>query len=298
MKQLKIFMVAAILIGIVVAISYFNESDPNLGVDMDVDIERMDGDALLKLIDTEFCDKATSWNSRKYEKIRISMNAMAKNAIINEDQRKAFQTRMEQCSCETLNRLLKGHFSQEAYSGAYVDSLESSLKYMENIASKDLRLKEALQLIADYRSLRRFLSQSFQPKAIYRSGYNRYDYRDAWLETRDSWYQKDVYKNYFSKNAGLVQDMEGLEQKVRNGHYRFLEALEQAIERFHLEEEKKVNLNVKQFNDRLIEDQNWYSKELDKYLGDTKSLGKKLNTFVQVHMKKTRVSELEEYFNN
>lgn len=75
MKQLKILVVAALLIGIVVAISYFNEPDSN-GVD--VDVERIDGDSLLELIDTEFCDKATTWNPRKYEKVKISMNAMAK----------------------------------------------------------------------------------------------------------------------------------------------------------------------------------------------------------------------------
>lgn len=202
---------------------------------------------------------------------------------------------MEQCSCETLNRLVKEYFSQKAYSSAYVDSLESSLNYMKSVATGDPRLKEAFQLITDYRNLRRFLNKSFQPKAIYRNGYNRYDYRDAWLETRDSWYQNDSYKNYFSKNTGLEKEMKDVDQKIQGGHYRFLVALEQAIEQFHLEEEQKKNLNIKQFNDRLIEDLNWYSKELDKYSGDAKSLGKKLNNFVQLHTKKTKVSELEEY---
>lgn len=288
-KQVKILMVALVLIGIVVGISFMKEPDNPVGPIVEEEVI-MDEAALSAMIDSAFCDKATGWNARDYERALISMNAMAKNGIIEEGQRSAFQTRMEQCSCETLNRLTKAHFSLNAYSGAYIDSLENSLDFMKEIASGDPNLAEASQLMADYRALNNFLGQSFQPRACYTCSYNRYKYRDAWLETRDSWYQKDSYKTYFSKNARIVEEMKGVEEKIRRGHYNFLYALEREIENFHLEEKRnKID------NDQLVRDQIRLSQEVAKYPGGIPALERKMRDFVEKHKRKSRVSEIEEY---
>ncbi len=290
MKQVKILVVALILVGIVVGISFFMDPDEPVPPAVEEEVI-MDEASLTAMLDSAFCENATGWTARNYERALISMNAMAKNGIIDEGQRNAFETRMEQCSCETLNRLTKTHFSLEAYSSAYVDSLENSLEYMKAIAPEDPNLGEASQLMADYRALNRFLSQSFQPRACYTCGYNRYKYRDAWLDTRDSWYQKESYKNYFSKNARLVEEMKGVEDKIRRGHYNFLYALEREMEKFHLEEEKSGKID----NDQLVRDQIRLSQELAKYPGGIPALERRMSKFVEEHKRKDRVSEIEEY---
>ncbi len=239
MKLIKLLLIAVVIIGSIVGLTYYLNPDPD--PDSNPDFSSEQANKWKQKIDN-LC-KEENWSKPEYEKISSGIrtdNATDEN-LLSRDEAKSLQKYLYATSCSYVRKGADHLFQQNLYPADKVAHYENTANFLRSRIPEmgsNSNLVVTLNLYAAYHQLLALLSCETK-RAVWSHPLRPFGGNSA-TSRKSRIIGMSYYKSYFSKNSSIRNKVSRLNSDNDNEERHYYMDLELCIER-HYESTKDVN---------------------------------------------------------
>lgn len=278
-KILQIFLMFALIAGVVVAALLLSGG----GSTVDVDIDNHGPMSKLQAEIEDSWKNSKAWDKELYDVNHTKIDMYANQKMLKVNEAEVLKESNQNSALELIDSILMKEYGKSACNNTVVTANYEGIKYLGDAGCTHADIAKHRSYYSTYTKIRSFIRRSAYLDVVYdteNGTWNSFDRHAAsFISERDSYLNSSNYKSVLSGISELKNGLAGVDEKVKTQRQKFYSTLLNEIISHH-QTLTRADENLSS----LIRIQESFNREA----GDYSVLRAKMNDFVRVFIMENR----------